>query len=284
MRINVNNLKISLDKLKNLLDDYEDIYKSFYHKMVNLKGYWHDAHANAFFEKIREEKKSNVIFFRELKSICRLYNYIYSQYLNVGGKIDFDLSNKEIFINKIDKYINNIDSVINDYANLESKFDLSIDKYLNDEKKKYNNVKEKLLLIKEKNKEYINNIFSIEKQIKLKISKIHIRKVSSNSTFISGIDDNSDVYVDIDNINLIINKLEFFVKNESIIFDSINEIFSEIIYLYDTENKDKLNTLLNSFIRKYRIIIKNHKNNILLIRNSKEKYDNIVHRFDGDIV
>lgn len=281
MKIDIEKLKISIEKLNNLLNDYENIYKSFYHEMVNLKSYWHDAHANAFFEKIREEKKANTVFFREFKSICDLYNYIYNQYLDMGDKINFDLSNREIFISKIDKYINNIDNVINKYDNLDTDFDLEISKYLSEEKSKYSNIKEKLLSIKESNKEIIDNISNIEKQIKLKISKIHVKAIESNSIADSSLGSLDDVYVDVDNMNLIVNKLEFYVKNESINFESVNEILSEIGYIYNTDNRDKLNDLLIKFIRKYKVIIKNHRNNVILINNNKDRYNNITYKFNS---
>lgn len=281
MKIDIEKLKISVEKLNSLLNDYDSIYKSFYHEIVNLKSYWHDAHANAFFEKIREEKKVNTLFFREFKSICDLYNYIYNQYLDIGDKINFDFSNRDIFISKIDKYINNIDNIINKYNNLDTDFDLEISKYLSYEKSKYSNIKEKLLSIKEANKEAIDNISNIEKQIKLKISKIHVKSIESNSIVDSSLGNLDDVYVDVDNMNLIVNKLEFYVKNESINFESVNEILSEIGYIYNTDNRDKLSDLLNKFIRKYKIIIKNHRNNVILINNNKDRYNNITYKFNS---
>ena len=96
MKIDIDNLKISIDKLDNLLIDYEKIYKNFYHEMVNIKSYWHDNHANAFFERIQKEKKENIIFYKEFKAICDLYKYIFNKYQNIGKKIEFENFNDPI--------------------------------------------------------------------------------------------------------------------------------------------------------------------------------------------
>ena len=108
-----------------------------------------------------------------------------------------------------------------------------------------------------------------------------IKSIESNSIVDSSLGNLDDVYVDVDNMNLIVNKLEFYVKNESINFESVNEILSEIGYIYNTDNRDKLSDLLNKFIRKYKIIIKNHRNNVILINNNKDRYNNITYKFNS---
>lgn len=275
MKIDIDNLKISIDKLNNLLIDYEKIYKNFYHEMVNVKSYWHDNHANAFFERIQKEKKENIIFYKEFKAICDLYKYIFNKYQNIGKKIEFELDNRDILLGKIDDYINIIDDVINKYKHLDCNFALDESRYFIAERKEYAKIKNNLLEIRENNKNIIDDIASIEKQVKLKISKISIRTITDNGIKNFSLGNDEDVYFDFDNVDISIKKLNFYIRDESINFEEISGLFDVINYDYNTDNRDDFTNLLEMFIHKYKIIINNHKNSLSLININREVYTNV---------
>ena len=272
MKININKLLIIRDNLIELLNNYEQIYNNFYHEIENVKNYWHDSHANYFFSSVVEEKKENVVFFEEFKSIVDIYSYIVNKYQDIGNNIEVDLNNRDDFIVKMDNCITGIDDIINRYRNLDSRFLMEVNKSLLYEEDKYSKIRNKLLSIKESNKRCLSEVEEIERQISLKISKINIVAVKENNYKNDSLGQVDDKYMDIDNVGIIIKKLQFNLKEEEINYEDVSKVFNSINYFYNTNNKNDLDNLIMEILYKFKSIINIHRNRISILEFNKNNY------------
>lgn len=272
MKINIDKLLVSRDKLIELLNNYEQIYNNFYHEIENVKNYWHDSHANYFFGSVVEEKKENIVFFEEFNSIVDIYSYIVNKYQYIGNNIEVDLNNRDDFIVKMDNCITGIDDIINMYRSLDSRFLMEVNKSLLDEEDKCSKIRNRLLSIKESNKRCLNEVEEIERQISLKISKINIVTVKENNYKNDSLGQVDDKYMDVDNVDIITKKLQFNLKEEEINYEDVSKIFSSINYFYNTNNKSDLDNLIMEILYKFKSIINIHRNRISILELNKNNY------------
>lgn len=271
LKIDVNKLSVLYSKMISLLNNYEKLYCLFYREINNVESYWHNCYANAFFNNINNEKKENDYFYEEFKSICDLYNYIIKEYLKIGNKIEFNAENQDSVFDKFNNYINFIDDIIEKYNRLSDTTVFNLNENLNKEKIQLIDVKKKLSDIRLSNKELSGIINENEKKIKLKISNVDIKMISKNSTILTPIGNTKKSYFDENGLEISIKKLDFYIKEEEVIFDDFKKIVDNMKCFYVTYNKESLNKLITSFCYKFNIIINNHKNSVIVLRNNLDK-------------
>lgn len=176
--INLSNLKSELNRLSNLIDDYEDSYLDYYNQISSFSFIWNDNYSKKFFNNIKMEKLKVKTTLNEIQSIYDIYKYMYDKYICIGNKISFDINNKARFIDKINDYIDYINSIIYSYNSLDLSFcTSSIRNNILNEKEKMKKVRDRMLESKERIVSLLNKIDSIEKSIRLKLSKIDIELV-----------------------------------------------------------------------------------------------------------
>ena len=271
LKIDVNKLSVLHSKMISLLNNYEKLYCLFYREINNVESYWHNCYANAFFNNINNEKKENDYFYEEFKSICDLYNYIIKEYLRIGNKIEFNAENQDSVFDKFNNYINFIDDIIEKYNRLSDTNVFNLNENLNKEKIQLIDVKKKLSDIRLSNKELSGIINESEKKIKLKISNVDIKMISKNSTILTPVGNTKTSYFDENGLEISIKKLDFYIKEEEVIFDDFKKIVDNMKCFYVTYNKESLNKLITSFCYKFNIIINNHKNSVIVLRNNLDK-------------
>lgn len=180
MQINVSNLKQTLNKYISSLEKYKNNINNLYNELNQTEKFWTDGHSVKFFKDVSLNKVKMETMQSELNDVQEVYNYFIGKYESIGNKIFFDLDNKNRFINKIDNLTNQIKNVINMYRSLDLSFCSAERSMLQSERQILNNNLNYLSDIKEKNKRLLNEIEEIEKNIKLKLSKISIEIIKEN--------------------------------------------------------------------------------------------------------
>ena len=273
LKLIVENVKIKLNKINDIIEQYQSNYISYYKELDLCREYWRDSYVGYFLEQIEEEKKDNQLFYEEICSLKNIYDLIIKSYQEYGNNIDFNLDT-DILV-KLDSYEESLKNIIKRYENLDSSFCGREHYMLMEEKELLNKNKDNIISLKDKYKLIIENILKCEKDIKLSLSKINVKKIKESDSEFHFSNDVSKISVKIDLIGDIVKKLIFFVNDNDVLFESLNEVIN--IFGYDTDNSDVLKEIEKDIIVKFRIINANKKNNILVLNNVMEKYRNMVY-------
>lgn len=181
MKINIKNLKIELNNLNRIVEDYEEIYLNLYNVFSSSSFFWNDINSKKFYNDISIEKLKIKKTIDEFTNLIELYNYIIKQYEKIGKNIYYDLSNRYEVLKNIKEYIEKLKSIISKYNNLDIKYCPEVANYINKEKIQ---LKDSLKLI---NNIYINvnkfykKIEEIEKEVGLRCSKFNIEFIKENN-------------------------------------------------------------------------------------------------------
>ena len=84
-----------------------------------------------------------------------------------------------------------------------------------------------------------------------------------------------DFGIDINGLNLLASKIEFFNIEEKKIDSSICSILKGISKMYDSDNSDLIDTKENEIYNKLLLFEKNHNNCLEILRKNQEKYSNV---------
>ena len=102
-----------IDSNTETYSDMNDIFLDYYENKFKLindnKIYWHDPHAECYYEfKDSTEKPEHDRLLEYHNTIINLYNFISNQYKNYGKQFSYDLDRREAVINSFKAYINQI--------------------------------------------------------------------------------------------------------------------------------------------------------------------------------
>lgn len=270
MQINIDKLKIDITNYNKLIEEYESIYLNYYHEMESNISYWTSPYANSFFSTIEEEKKENINFYQELLSLKEVLNYIITSYQKYGRKVNCNLNQKDSIINKINNY--NIDEIINSYNELDLNLYPNIKEKIDKHKTKLSNSKKNKEKYKQKIKQYFNSLEEIEKEIKIKLSKITIKPIKENTILEHQLGTTTEIKMDIDEIENSIKKAKMYIEQEELNYEELKETFKNIKYNYLTDNRDLLENIGTNILLKYKTIINNYNNNIIILNNNIERF------------
>ena len=183
MKINVKNLKLEVNNLKKIIEEYDDIYLNLYNEFSLSSFLWNDTNSKKFYKDLDVEKIRVQDTINEMYSINNIYKYIINQYEKIGNNIYYDLSNKNIILSDIKKYQQRLNVIINKYNNLDTSSCPQISNYIIKEK---TIIKESLNLTNTVYKN-INILYKkleeLDKEIKLRVSKIDISYIKENDIY-----------------------------------------------------------------------------------------------------
>lgn len=277
MLVNVDRLKETITKLSDAIEKYENNYLNYYKEIEQLKLYWSSNNVNSFFKVIDLEKKDTSSLYYDLIEYKNIYSYIAKKFSYFGNCIIFNLEYYDKLINDFNNYLDEQKKIISYYQNLDLSF-------CNDEsdkiKKQYNILKNNLFVIidiKSNVKTKLNKIETIEKSIKYKISQINVSFLKNSDFNLFKDIDNNEFKINIDLFETIFNKLDFYIKEEDIIFEEIKDIFNIFINCYDTNNKNYFEELKLHILNNIKTISYNHKNNLNFINEKLNSYKKINH-------
>ena len=181
MTINTENLKTELDKLNNLISDYEKNALSMYNEFKNAEDFWHDNNSKIFFDGIQKEKTDTQKIFTEFTELQGIYKFIVDSYEKFGKSITVELENKELVLNDIKKYIDRIDKIIVMYKNLNAKDLVEVTSTLDIQEKKIFKMKNDANKLYTTASDFYSSIERINKEIDLRLSKLTIANLSDDS-------------------------------------------------------------------------------------------------------
>ncbi len=177
MEIKVIKLKEELNDLNSLIKQYEEINLNLYHEIEESTNYWTDNHAMKFFEAISNEKKEVTLTIEELKKTRDIYDYLVKKYKKIGDQINCNINNRKKALSSINLYVEKINEIITNYNNLDLSFCPEVRNYLQIEKNKFINIKDQLEKVSKEMEDTFAYIENMEEEIKLRLSKINIRKI-----------------------------------------------------------------------------------------------------------
>ncbi len=174
MQVNILKMKAEINKLNNLIENYELTYLNLYNEINKASSFWQDNNARNYFKNIEIEKRNTKRFIDEVNSCKDIYKFLIEKYEKLGNKISVNIKNKDDVVSELNKYLDKLQSIINYYDNLDLSFCPNERIYLLNEKDKLKEEKNQVNNIKDGIKEKFSYIEEIEKQISSKIAKIDI--------------------------------------------------------------------------------------------------------------
>ena len=118
MKISVKEVKNLNSKLKSSIDSYENKYLEYYNYLNQTSSDWYDTNSKKYFPTVEEDKKNDYNTLQELKSIYKIYDFIASNYEEIGKEIYYNPEKKDEIINLINEIINEGNKIINKYSNI----------------------------------------------------------------------------------------------------------------------------------------------------------------------
>ena len=112
VEVNVLELKKELMNLNKIVEEYEKNNLNLFNEIKNISFYWNDKTAINFIEQMKSEEYESKSIIKDLLSKENLLSYIYEEYIDIGKKIKYNVSDSKKTIKLIDEYI----EILNDIA------------------------------------------------------------------------------------------------------------------------------------------------------------------------
>lgn len=181
MLINIDELKASLDRLNQLINDYEELHLNMYNNLSSTFFSWNDAYSKKFLVYNDIEKKSFDTLITNYKSYYNVYNYIWNKYSKFGKIIYYELDNIEDIYAHFDTYISKLENIIYKYDNSNIIKDSSFSYKIYNERRKLQKRLESVRSIYSDVKDFYNSINEINLEVSEKISDIAVKDIQEIS-------------------------------------------------------------------------------------------------------
>ncbi len=172
--IEVNTLDLinAIDKLTNLINNYEEIQLNLFNQLEEICNDWQEPNSNQFTEQVYEDRKETDLLIQNLKEYKDVYSYIYNQYSNIGKTIMCNSEHKTKVSDAIQACEEQASQIINSLNTIDNSFEYKEYNDIQNQKQKIIEIKNNLAQIKTTINETFNKITTIENHIKIKISKL----------------------------------------------------------------------------------------------------------------
>ena len=187
LKINVNNLKIEIEKINKLLDEYENIFLNLYNELSSSSLFWNDKESKLFFENINIEKIKINNMLVELHEISNVYKSIIRKYEQIGNNIEIIFQSKEIILSKINKYLDKLYTIIEKYHELDLEFCPKEAYIIYNQLDELIKIGNDIISLKKKIQDKYNDVLEFERKIKLDISSIkieYIKEIEVNDLYV----------------------------------------------------------------------------------------------------
>ena len=175
----VNTIELSnyVKILNNLIDKYEEEYLNYYNEMNKSSFFWNDEKAMRFYSDINIEKLKIITNHNELLSLNKIYTNIINSYQQLGKIVSFDLKNKNIVLDLLNKCNEDIKNIISSNNNVSVGSAPEISGIISSNSSILNNLQNELQDYKMKTREAFNKIEEIEREITSAISSLNLEYV-----------------------------------------------------------------------------------------------------------
>lgn len=172
VEVNVLELKKELMDLNKIIDEYEENNLNLFNEIKNISFYWNDKTAINFIEVMKIEEYESKSIIKDLLSKKNLLSYIYEEYIDIGKKIKYNVSDSKKTIKLIDEYIEILNDVALSFSSLnivkENKNTYEVEEI----KEKLNNIKNTLINTKDQIARLSKKIGKIEDIVVNKINNL----------------------------------------------------------------------------------------------------------------
>ena len=177
INISVKKIKIEVDNLKKLIDDYEEVMGNLFYNLSSFSFFWEDKKEQEFLSHIDLAKTETTLFLEDLKSQKEIFSYIVEKYKSFGDRILCDLSKKNVVMNQYNEVLNDLNNVINHYQNIQAPID--IQEKIQIQRMKWNQIYKELEERREEAKAFFKEMEEIEQVVRTKINHFDISNIST---------------------------------------------------------------------------------------------------------
>ena len=174
MLVNVKKLRDNLDRFSTVTNEYYYNYTNLYNEINNSKSYYNSAKATNFYNACDLEKVSNDDLYNDIDSLKKVYKYICEHYSGIGNTIEFELGNSTALFNQIKEINNKINTIRRSLNEIDTSMAREIYYAILEIDNRLNSMQKNLQELERGNKNTINKINDIEKNVKNKLSKIDV--------------------------------------------------------------------------------------------------------------
>ncbi len=168
----------SLDSLKSLLEEYEEIKSNLFNQLNMSCMDWHDGNSMQFDNHIYEDRKESDFLLTSLKMRQKLFEFIYAKYNSIGKKIRCNLNKKSSLMRTFDDCLEELQDILNEFGNIDRSFYYSEQSLIDNQRRKIFKMKSDVKFGKEQAKNLFSKIEEIEKEISVKIKELDEIKIS----------------------------------------------------------------------------------------------------------
>lgn len=180
IEVNIDELRFQIDRLNQLLENYEMTILNLYNQENSTLTFWRDRKSLELSNNSVHEKAKVKNMLTELSSLKEVYKYIVEKYQQIGNKIQFNLNNQNQIVNIFNRCIDKENVIINLYSNINVRYCYYELRILNNEKQRMIAHRNKLIEVKNNIVSQMNNIQRSEREIRDKISAINIEILLDN--------------------------------------------------------------------------------------------------------
>ena len=181
MLINTEELRTTLDKLNQLISNYEEIHLNMYNNLSSSFFSWNDLYSKKFLVYNDNEKKSFDNLIANYKSYYDIYKYILEKYSSLGKTIYYELDNKESVYAHFDTYISKLENILYKYDNSNLINNSNVSYKIYNERRKLQNRLDSVKSIYSDFKDFYNSINEINLEVSERISNIEIKDIQEIS-------------------------------------------------------------------------------------------------------
>ncbi len=180
MEIKLEKLEVENDKLKQLLNEYENDYLNIYNELELNSSIWEGEEANEFNNKVETDKTKVKNTYEELKKLDDVYNCLINEYQSIGQNIFFDMDKKDELNAFFEKTLASIVSVIDYYDIIDTSFCPAEASIINQQKSEIKQIEKDIFKIKQDTKSTFEKIDKIERTIDSRLSSIDIEYIKED--------------------------------------------------------------------------------------------------------
>jgi len=180
MLINIDNLKLEINKLNNLINNYEINLLNFYNEISCASVYWQDNNFDILKKNIDIEILNFKDTIAEFYDVKNIYDEIIKNYEKIGCKLEINLHVMNNIMLNFEKYLYLIRKLIGEYEGINFEQLDKEKKLLLMQLEKLKNIEVSANDLMKKLTNYYNTIIDFENKIKLNLSKIQIGILKEN--------------------------------------------------------------------------------------------------------
>ena len=171
MEINTNDLQKELQRLNQLITDWETCQLNLYRHLDKATSNWQDADSIKFSEQIVTEKNNTEKVLDQVKDLKSLYQYLYNNYSKLGQKIYCDTEARRNLTTQIDNYYDNLKKIYHQFDDIDMSFSYKEKSDIIDIKNKLERQLKKLEELKRNVLSFLDKVEEIEREVSVRISR-----------------------------------------------------------------------------------------------------------------